>query len=188
MLFVACNAAGQVNITFKFLIARAKDLIIANSTFLIDWETTDVMPKLSDYSVCLPEDYSAVPKPLPALTDVKMFHNLAFLVTDDSNMLISLGQLKATVEALAGVFWEQEEENMARGKMATRTNFYIGERYTEGKNLVSSEWIIDMVVRGGRLHHKAYEVTESSEDDAGEMFTQPIKKAKVCITCLLCRS
>jgi hypothetical protein len=180
VLFVACNAAGQVQITFKFLIARAKDLVIANSAFLIELETTDVVPQFSKYSVCLPEDYSSVPKPLPPLTDNKMFHNLAFSVTEDSNMLISLEQLKETVEALGGLFWDQEEKNIARGKMSTRTKFNIGEHYTASKKPVSSEWIIDMVVRGGRLHHKAYEVKETLEDDAGqETYTQPIKKAKV---------
>ena len=177
-----CNSAGQVHFTYKFLLARAKNLIIVNANFLAEWSKTDEMPKLAAFSVCLPEDFSSVPKLLPPLADERMFHNLAFTLDHNYNMLFTFEQMKVAVEALGGVFWEQEQKDISKGKMPTRTCFNIGGTYEPGKGIVSSEWITDMVVWGRRLHHKGFEVKEGSED-AGEeeLYTQPVKKAKVCL-------
>ena len=177
-----CNRDGQVHFTYKFLLARSMNLIIVNSSFLTEWSKTDEMPKLADFSVCLPEDFSSVPKVLPPLTDEKMFHNLSFTLNHDHNMLFTFEQIKVAVEALGGVFWEQEQEDISMGKMPTRTCFNIGGTYEPGKGVVSSEWITDMIVWGRRLHHKGFEMKEGSED-AGEeqLFTQAVKKAKVSL-------
>ena len=182
MLFVLCNRAGQVHVTYKFLLARAKNLTIVNSNFLTEWSKTDEMPKLSSFGVCLPEDFSSVPKVLPPLTDEKMFHNLAFTLNRNSNMQFTFEQIKVIVEALGGVFWEHEQMDISKGKMPSKTCFNIGETYEPGKCMITSEWITDMVVWGRRLYHGGFVVKEGSEDagEEQELYTQPVKKAKVC--------
>ena len=179
---MACNSIGQPNFTVKFLVARANNLKIVNAAILKDWEKSGKLPRFENYPVCLPELYStmAKPQPLPSLSVPKIFEKLCFRLKDDCEpTMLKRSELELAVELLGGIFWEKEVL-MLKGKMTTRTCFNIGEEFEVGKKVISSEWIVDMIVWGKKLDPKVYLVKGGSKIDETDLeFTQPMKKAKV---------
>lgn len=175
-----CNGKKQAQFTPKLLMARAKGIKIVDSAFLVRWQHTDEMPRLHEFPVCLPADWSAKPTPLPPLKP-DLFRHVTFDTTGDlGDLLVSRPLLVAAVEALGGAF-VREGEPRPPGPPSSNSRgppwvFVIGQTAEPEWPVYSDDFLFHMILEGKRLHPATYRIMAEVPEEDGAGCTQPIRK------------
>jgi hypothetical protein len=141
---------------------------------------TDEMPRLHEFPVCLPADWSAKPTPLPPLKP-DLFRHVTFDTTGDlGDLLVSRPLLVAAVEALGGAF-VREGEPRPPGPPSSNSRgppwvFVIGQTAEPEWPVYSDDFLFHMILEGKRLHPATYRIMAEVPEEDGAGCTQPIRK------------